>query len=97
MEPVTSVSIAVAGELDLSTIDSVRQHIRRTLDGTSPDRIILDLSQVTFMGSIGLALLLELRDTCSEQKTVLVLRGAKRRVIARPLEVTGLTHLFVLE
>lgn len=92
-----TVLITISGDLDLDTIDLTRQHIRHALSNISPTRIVLDLSQVTFMGSIGLALLLELRDTATAAGTALVLRGAKRRIIARPLEVTGLIHLFVLE
>ena len=94
------VTIAVAGALDMATIDLVERHIQHALscvNHSPPARLVLDLNKVTFMGSAGLHLLLGVRATVRELGTQLVLRGAGRPVIAQPLRVTGLLDLFVIE
>lgn len=103
VHPVTTggvITIAVAGALDIATIDLVERHIRHALSCDNhipPATLILDLGKVSFMGSPGLHLLLGLRATTRELGTRLVLRGAGRRAIIQPLTVTGLLDLFVLE
>lgn len=95
-----TISIAVAGDLDMATIDLVERHIRHALSCVNhgpPARLVLDLHLVTFFGSSGLHMLLGLRATARELGTQLVIRGAERRMIARTLEATGLRDLFVLE
>lgn len=91
-----TTAIAIAGDIDMSTAGIVRSHLEHALR-SPPAKLVLDLGKVTFLGSEGLALLLDLRTTTTEKGTELVLRGAKRRVIYRPLQVTGLVDMFVIE
>lgn len=95
-----TITIAVAGALDLATIDLVERHIEHALscvNHSPPARLVLDLHKVTYMGSAGLHLLLSLRATARELGTQLVIRGARHQVIAHPLRVSGLADLFVIE
>jgi len=63
---------------------------------TGPVQVVIDLEAVTFLGSAGLATLLE----CSrwlesaEPSSTLHLSGTHRRNIHRPLELVGLLPLF---
>lgn len=91
-EPTVTV-IYVAGEVDILTASPLRDHFSRLL-ATRPQRLIIDLSRVSFLGAAGLSVLLSARDIAAQQDTVLQLRGTSRRAVARPLEVTGLDHLF---
>jgi len=61
---------------------------------TQPERLIVDLSRVSFMGSTALAVLINIRHMADQQSTRFQLRGTDRRPVAAPLRVTGLDHLF---
>jgi anti-sigma B factor antagonist len=52
--------LAVSGELDLATAPELREHLGAALD-TGMTRIVVDLREVTFMDSIGLAAVLHAR------------------------------------
>ncbi|MBW4721239.1 STAS domain-containing protein [Saccharothrix obliqua] len=47
--------VAVSGELDADTVPVLSDH----LDGTSGERVVLDLSGVPFMDTTGLSLMLD--------------------------------------
>jgi anti-sigma B factor antagonist len=85
--------IHVAGELDMLTSPSLQDHLSR-LFATRPDRLIIDLSQVSFLGSAGLQVLLDARRAADQQATTLQRSGTNQHAVARPLTITGLDHLF---
>ena len=85
--------IHVAGELDMFTGPSLQDHLNKLL-ATRPDRLIIDLSQVSYMGSAGLQVLLDTRQAADQQATTLQLSGTNQHAVARPLAITGLDHLF---
>lgn len=89
----TALVVHVAGELDMLTGPPLQDHLSELL-ATRPDRLIIDLSQVSFMASSGLSVLICTRHAAAEQGTTLQLRGTSRRAVALPLEITGLNHLF---
>lgn len=51
------VTFKVAGQLDISTESVLREHLQPTVK-TAPVKIVLDVSDLTFMDSSGLAVLL---------------------------------------
>ncbi|MFD1150022.1 STAS domain-containing protein [Saccharothrix hoggarensis] len=88
-ESVTVVS--VSGEVDMLTAPQLRADVLRHIDaGTT---VVLDMSGVSFLGSAGLAVLVE---AAQQGKR----RGAAFRVVAveravtRPLAATGLGEVF---
>lgn len=85
--------IHVAGEVDMLTGPALQDQISNFL-AIQPERLIIDLSQVSFLGSNGLQVLVNARKVAAEQGTTLQLSGTSPRAVARPLEVTGLSHLF---
>jgi anti-sigma B factor antagonist len=85
--------VHVAGEVDMLTGPPLEDHLH-TLLATRPERLVIDLSQVSFMGSTGLSTLISLRDAATKQGTALQLSGTSRRAVAVPLEMTGLINLF---
>jgi anti-anti-sigma regulatory factor len=44
-----SVSIVLAGELDMATADLVDQHVRHVLDGAPPEMLIIDVADLDFL------------------------------------------------
>ncbi|WP_235921462.1 STAS domain-containing protein [Lentzea tibetensis] len=83
--------LTVAGEVDMTTAPGLRTTVGD--HSTSGSKLVLDLSRVTFLGSAGLAVLVE---ASQQTKT----RGVELRVVAveravtRPLEATGLGDVF---
>jgi anti-sigma B factor antagonist len=85
--------VHVAGELDMLTGPPLQDYLSELL-ATHPERLVIDLSQVSFMGSTGLSVLICTRQAAAQQGTTLQLSGASRRAVAVPLEMTGLNNLF---
>lgn len=85
-----SPTVLIAGEIDLSTVNTVRAAIE-AITRSEPDHIAFDLSGVGFMDSSGIAVLLE---AAQQAQTVSVTRAspAARRVI----ETTGLSGVLHL-
>jgi len=89
--------IEVVGELDALTtpmLDDCLQELLR--DG--PKELVVDLSEVTFLGSSGLAALVQCsrRLEATGSTSRLRLAGAEHRAVRRPLEMVGLLPLFSL-
>lgn len=88
----TSCLVTVTGEVDMMTTPHLRsylqEHVKRADTG-----LVLDLRGVAFLGSSGLAVLVETLDWTRERDVALRLVCTSREVL-RPLEATGLTELF---
>lgn len=79
------------GEIDIMSAPTLRSALLPALE--SVERVVLDLSQVSFLGSSGLAVLVEGRDQAQQYDRQLRLVCASR-VVIRALEVTGIRDLF---
>lgn len=84
----------VTGEIDMATCGRLRDAIEPHL-GTG-QRIVLDLSGVTFMDSSCIAVLVQARTTLTDDGGSLILRNPST-VAARLLTVAGMTELFDTE
>ena len=84
----SNVTLAVAGELDMSTIDrltgQVDAHLQRRVDC-----LTLDLSELAFMDSTGLRLLIELNNRARQETWTLKLIIPRHDAAARVLRITG--------
>ncbi|MPZ64530.1 MAG: anti-sigma factor antagonist [Pseudonocardiaceae bacterium] len=86
------VAVIVAGEVDMVTTPPLRDCVQEQI-GEQPGVLVLDLSGVNFLGSSGLAVLVETLEECRAQEIGLRLVCSSREVV-RPMEATGLTELF---
>lgn len=84
--------VSVGGGVDMVTTPRLHSCLQDQLART-PQRLVLDLSGVSFLGSSGLAVLVECLDEARGCGSDLRLVASSRRVM-RPLEATGLTKLF---
>lgn len=91
-----AVVVSVRGELDLATVPVLRESLD-TVDQVSdaPSPLVVDLSAVTFIGSAGLALLVDLHNKCSEKSIPLAL-VATGSVVPRAIQVTALDQVFAM-
>ncbi|MGO1049677.1 STAS domain-containing protein [Crossiella sp. CA198] len=86
------VVITVVGELDMSSTPAFQELLGAEVDATCR-RLVLDLSGVSFLGSSGLAALVEARQVVHSQDAELRLVCATHAV-TRPLHATGLGEVF---
>lgn len=77
--------VAVGGEIDLSTAPELREILVRVAS-RGHDDVVLDLSDVTFLGSAGAVMLLGAASAVSTRPMVLV---ADDPAVRRPLELLG--------
>ena len=83
--------ISVAGELDASTEQQLRDELAAVLsEGVT--RVVADLGGVTFMASAGLGILMGVRRLLADSGGVLVLAAAHGDV-AQVLEITGVSDV----
>ena len=89
-----TVTVTVVGEVDTFTAPVLRSSLDTQLE-QSPRELIIDLSGVQFLGSAGLAVLVETQKSARARGVGLRL-VATTRAVTRPLEVTGLIELFTI-
>ena len=89
-----AVTVTVVGEVDTFTAPVLRSSLDSQLE-QSPRELVIDLSGVQFLGSAGLAVLVETQKSAKAKDVGLTLI-ATTRAVTRPLEVTGLIDLFTI-
>jgi anti-sigma B factor antagonist len=93
-EPASDTALLrVFGEIDMLTSPMLRDGIAAQLAGGNRVRLLVDLDGVEFLGTSGLAALVEARSSAEERQVELWLVCTNRQVL-RPLEIAGLTSLF---
>ena len=92
--PTRTVAIMhVTGEIDMLTEPPLQNSIK-TLIATNPERLIIDLSRVSFLGATGLSVLIMAKEVAAQQGTVLQLTIPNGWVVTDLLRTTGLDRLF---
>lgn len=84
--------IRVSGEVDMLTAPELAKLLRSQIEAGCR-AVVVDLSRTQFLGSSGLAALLE-AEQLAGAKTRLVLAGPVNHIVARALELTGLDGRF---
>ncbi|WP_344416206.1 STAS domain-containing protein [Pseudonocardia ailaonensis] len=86
------VVVTVGGEVDMLTSPQLRSAVLAQLaDGA--ELVVLALDDVTFLGTSGLAVLIEVREAAHQAGVELRLACTGRRVL-RPLSIAGLVPMF---
>ena len=83
-----------SGEVDLARSPLLRSALSSVI-GDGPDRLVLDLSEVVYMDSSGVATLVEALQQCRSRKTTLVLCGLQDRVRS-VFEIAKLDAVFTI-
>ena len=90
-----AVVVDVRGTLDAATVDALRSALVSTLHGERPTTMIVDLTFVTFMDSMGIGALVNGYNEAREIGTRFVLRNPSE-FVHKQLRVTGLADMFGL-
>jgi anti-anti-sigma factor len=83
-----NLTLSIAGELDLSTVPALEQRVDDHLN-ESVTTVSLDLSEVTFMDSSGLRLLIELNQRADREPWELSLIPSRHEPARVVLRMTG--------
>lgn len=92
VDPGGTTVLRVIGEIDLATSPLLRSQAMSRL-AEAPRQLVLDLRRVGFLGSAGLAVLVDIRGDALRRDIDLRLRTASPAVL-RPLIATSLIELF---
>ncbi len=87
--------VDVRGTLDAATVDALREALLSTLQAQRPATMIVDLTFVTFMDSMGIGALVTGYNAAREVGTRFILRNPSE-FVHRQLRVTGLAEMFGL-
>ncbi len=90
-----AIVVDVRGSLDAATVDALRHALVSTLHAEHPLTMIVDLTFVTFMDSMGVGALVSGHNAARETGTRFVLRNPSE-FVHRQLRLTGLTGMFGL-
>lgn len=86
-----TVRVVAAGEVDMSTAGVLRQALDAALDGGA-SMVVVDLADVAFLDSTGIAALLYGRSRAVERRAALGVANPRPQV-RRVLEITGVLEL----
>jgi anti-sigma B factor antagonist len=88
--------IAVSGELDMLTTPRLRAAVHTALQEADGATVVVDLTKVTFLGSPGLAALVDAVNEARRQGGPLRIVVDSARPVIRPIELTGLDDVLAL-
>ena len=87
--------VSISGRVAIDTSSRMRDRLADALR-LKPDAVTIDLSQVDYMDTSGLATLIEAMRLARQQKTELLLRGVQEQP-RYLLKVSDLDHVFPIE
>jgi anti-sigma B factor antagonist len=88
-------TVSMQGRITIDSADQMRRRLASALR-THPTLVAVDLSDVSYMDTAGLATLIEAMRTARQQGTRLVLSGIQQQP-GYLLKVTELDHLFEID
>lgn len=91
-----NLRLSVKGELDLITVPLLAQHVDRHM-GTSLQSLTVDLSELEFMDSSGLRLLIELNERAQSEGWRLSLVASNHEPANLVLRMTGADSVLPFE
>jgi anti-anti-sigma factor len=77
------------GELDLATAPLVKTAFEAVLRDDGAEMIVVDLTELSFMDSTGIQLLLRMCAACEDTDRLRVINGSRQ--VARVLDITGVS------
>ncbi len=88
------VIVRLQGELDMATSPRLSEALSTALGARRP--VVVDLADLTFIDSTGIAVLLEARRGAKESGVSLVVRSPNRPVL-KALRLTGVDRILAIE
>jgi len=83
--------VTVVGELDMHTGPLLAERLEGVVE-QGPDTVVVEMTQLTFMDSSGLSVLLGAHKSLAERGGSLILAGPNQYIL-KTLDITGLTDV----
>jgi anti-sigma B factor antagonist len=90
-----AVVVAAAGEIDLATAEDLAVVVRAAFE-LHPGTVVIDLTDVQFLASIGLSVLAEAGQTAGHTGQLLNIVVGEHHTVARSLATSGLADRLTL-
>ncbi len=87
------LNVAIAGRLDTTTTPELEEELKNSLDGIR--ELVLDLTELEYISSAGLRVLLSTQKTMNAQGSMKV--TGVNEVVMEVFEVTGFTEILTIE
>lgn len=85
--------VRLRGRLSIDSSPAFRDHLLAMLRAESPKAVIVDLADVSYVGSSGIATLIEGLKVARQRQTTLCVQGLQGRLL-HLFQVTGVSTLF---
>lgn len=92
----TAIVMVVEGDVDLLTVGRLRAAVDEALRDAAGRAVVVDLTAVTYLGSHGLAALVEAASKAELRQEPLRLVVDETRAVIGPLQVSGLDECLAL-
>jgi anti-sigma B factor antagonist len=94
---VQALVVAVAGEIDLLTVERLCAAVAAAFDELQDGEIlVVDLTDVTFLGSPGLQALVDVTEAAKQRREPLRIVVDHTRPVIHPIQITGLGDVLAL-
>jgi anti-anti-sigma factor len=87
-----AVVVAAAGEVDLATGPKLRAAVAELLERPGPVPVVIDLTEVNFLGSTGIAVLVDAHWEAAQLHVPLKIVVTRDGPVHRTLRTTGVDH-----
>ncbi len=88
-----SVVVSLDGEIDVAAAPTVRERLEAAAERAGV--LVIDLSEVSFIDSTALGVLIGIHKQCADSATPMRLVVSEPRIL-KVFEITGLTDLFTI-
>ena len=88
-----AIVVRASGALDLAAVATLKETLDEAFERDGHSTVILDLAELTFIDSTGLALLLREKQASRKDGARLSIRGGSARAVRRTLELAGVDSL----
>lgn len=86
--------IKINGEIDIYTAGSFKESVENAIDDGNK-QIILDLSELSYIDSTGIGVLIELRKEGAEKNSTIVLKKPRKNIM-KLFTLTGINQIFTI-
>ena len=88
-----AIVVRASGALDLAAVATLKETLEEVFERDGHSTVILDLAELTFIDSTGIALLLRERQASRKDGERLKIRGGSGRAVRKTLELAGVDSL----
>jgi len=91
-----AIVLMVSGEIDVATGTQLRTALSHALEDPTANLVVIDLANVIYMASTGIAVLMDARWSAEQRAKSLRIVVGEANAVLRPLRTTGVDRLLAV-